>query len=107
MDGADNLSWRGTHCRGKMKESGITHWTAPNTGATNESGFTALPCGFHHPYGSFYNLGINTDLWSSTLSNIYTNVVFVRFLSNTSATVTYPENGVKISGFSVRCIRDQ
>ncbi|MBI4648201.1 MAG: hypothetical protein HY738_16860 [Bacteroidia bacterium] len=27
---------------GKMKEIGTTHWTSPNTGATNESGCTAL-----------------------------------------------------------------
>jgi hypothetical protein len=28
-----------------MKEAGTAHWTSPNTGATNESGFTGLPGG--------------------------------------------------------------
>ena len=41
----------------KMKETGTTYWNSPNTGATNSSGFTALPGGYSHLYVSIYNIG--------------------------------------------------
>jgi len=54
---------------GKMKETGTTHWwspnTEPNTGATNESGFTSLPCGFRGE-GGFGGIGYLGFWWSST-----------------------------------------
>ena len=54
---------------GKMKETGTSHWTSPNTGATNESGFTALPGGYRSGDGAFDYIGGNGDWWSSTQSN--------------------------------------
>ena len=38
---------------GKMKETGTAHWANPNTGATNESGFTGLPGGIRVTTGSY------------------------------------------------------
>jgi uncharacterized protein (TIGR02145 family) len=35
---------------GKLKEEGSFHWGYPNVGASNESGFTALPAGFYIAY---------------------------------------------------------
>src|SRR5574344_2998326 len=42
---------------GKLKETGTTHWDSPNTGATNETGFTALPGGYRTNLGFFNNIG--------------------------------------------------
>ena len=42
---------------GKLKETGTVHWEAPNTGATNESGFTGLPGGARNWAGTFSGLG--------------------------------------------------
>ncbi len=50
---------------GKLKESGTAHWKAPNTGANNESGFTALPGGLYH-YINFGYAGEMGFYWSST-----------------------------------------
>jgi uncharacterized protein (TIGR02145 family) len=36
-------NYLGTKAGGKIKDAGTAHWTSPNEGATNESGFTALP----------------------------------------------------------------
>jgi uncharacterized protein (TIGR02145 family) len=88
---------------GKMKEAGTAHWNSPNTGATNESGFTALPGGYRTNTGAFSNLGINGFWWSSTERG--TPNAWYRRLH-------YHPSGVgrgttdKESGFSVRCVRD-
>jgi uncharacterized protein (TIGR02145 family) len=53
---------------GKMKSVGTTRWTTPNTGATNESGFTGLPGGYRVTNGTFYTIRYSGLWWSSTQS---------------------------------------
>lgn len=50
---------------GKLKEEGTTHWAAPNTGATNESGFKALPGGYLDHW-NFEGLGHQATFWSTS-----------------------------------------
>ncbi len=89
---------------GKLKETGTTHWASPNTGATNESGFTALPGGYRFSNGTFYHIGDFGNWWSSTEANI-ANDAWIRAMrydnSAVSKTGSYEENG-----YSVRCVRD-
>jgi uncharacterized protein (TIGR02145 family) len=85
---------------GKLKETGTSHWIVPNSGATNSSGFAALPGGSHYYQNS---VGVNGNWWSITVDDAtfargrgldyyYTNVSF---------------NGYdKKSGFSIRCVKD-
>ena len=88
---------------GKMKETGTTHWNGPNTGATNESDFTALPGGYRDWTGVFYNKGYWAYFWSSTY--ISSDDAWIRNLSyfDSEAHRYYK---FKRCGFSVRCVRD-
>ena len=89
---------------GPMKETGTTHWTSPNTGATNASGFTGLPGGTRDGNGGGFGLiGDNGSWWSSTEGST-TNAWF-RDLGYGYAGIGRNSFG-KRSGFSVRCIRD-
>jgi uncharacterized protein (TIGR02145 family) len=91
---------------GKMKEAGTGHWSAPNEGATNESGFSALPAGRQY-HESFWFLGEYTNIWSSTeyITNEDTDVVWSRYMSFSLEQLnrfTYK----KYYGLSVRCLKD-
>jgi len=89
---------------GAMKST--TGWAAPNSGATNSSGFTGLPGGLRGtPFGigSFNQINFQAHWWSSTENNILTGksrAVFYNTPSITSSNVN------KTSGCSVRLIKN-
>jgi len=89
---------------GKLKESGITHWLEPNAGATNESGFTALPGGTRYTNGLFFTIRKIGYWWTYTGSDAYYNGWY-RSMSSTNRTVNRNYSDFT-NGFSVRCIRD-
>ena len=88
---------------GKMKETGTTHWNSPNTGATNSSGFTALPGGYRNTNGNFGSKGYSGRWWSATEYSS-TDAWYRRLSSNHDGVYRY--SYVKERGFSVRCVRD-
>ena len=100
---ADATSWRGTDEGGKLKEAGTTHWSPPNTGATNESGFTALPGGYRNLSGYFNHMGLIAYFWSST-EYFSTNAWYRDLHYYNSQVGRYDFN--KHYGFSIRCVRD-
>jgi uncharacterized protein (TIGR02145 family) len=88
---------------GKLKETGTNHWTIPNTGATNESGFTALPGGSRDWGCPFRLIGSYGNWWTSTEDDVLSG--YYRFLYNTGTDIANPPN-YKVSGLSVRCVKD-
>ena len=88
---------------GKLKETGTIHWLAPNNGATNESGFTAVPAGNRDFYGSFLGIGYYVYWWSS--SEYGTSLAWYRYPYYTDSNVTSYVTG-KSYGLSVRCLKD-
>ncbi len=90
----------GAAAAGKLKEVGIKHWSVPDAGISNETGFTALPGGQRYTGGTFDSLGTAGYFWTSTGVAPATarNMVI-------SSTVT-SEIKSKWDGYSVRCIRN-
>ena len=88
----------------KMKEKGVIHWSSPNTGATNSSGFTGLGGGgyFQSPY-FFFELYLYACFWSSTKST--TTDAHYRFLYY-DALYFADDTYFKTNAFSVRCLRN-
>ena len=89
---------------GKMKETGTAHWLHPNTGATNSSGFTALPGGYRNYSGSFYDLTYYAYFWSSTETS--STFAWFRNLTYNYEDVDRKRNYFKTNGFSARCVKD-
>ena len=99
-----SVTWRGVDCGGKLKETGTTHWNSPNTGATNSSGFTALPGGNRGFDGSFLTLGDFGAWWSSSPDE--PSLSLHRELYYNGAGV-YRHSSDESFGFSVRCLKGE
>jgi uncharacterized protein (TIGR02145 family) len=83
----------------KLKETGTTHWRSPDIGATNESGFTALPGGIRFSEGWLSNFGEYVYWWSAPGS-------WIRFLGFDISKIYRHDRFSLQYGISVRCIKD-
>lgn len=89
---------------GKMKESGIAHWSSPNTGATNSSGFTGLPGGGRFPNGTFSSLDFYAGQWWSASEYSASSSWYRLLFYNTTDVNGF--SAFKSCGFSVRLVRN-
>jgi len=86
---------------GSMKSMSL--WNTPNLGASNYSGFTALPGGARYSVdGAFYDMGNYGGFWSTNTFSSGRN----RLLSNSSTGVYLDSYTDEACGLSIRCIKD-
>jgi uncharacterized protein (TIGR02145 family) len=87
---------------GKLKFAGTAYWNSPNTGATNESGFSALPSGYLLN-GSFRYIRNLVYFWSTTQYSYFS--AYDRHLNYYLASLN---RGIviKTDGLSIRCLKD-
>lgn len=88
---------------GKLREADTLHWANPNTGATNEAGFTGLPGGYRVSGGTFTSIRVYGYWWCSTQSG--TTVSWDRAMYYNDRKV-YRGDDNKTHAFSIRCVKD-
>ncbi|MBI5539842.1 MAG: T9SS type A sorting domain-containing protein [Bacteroidia bacterium] len=95
------ISLLGTDEGGNLKETCTSYWWAPNSGATNLTGFSGLPGGDTWN-GVFEDFGQSAYFWTSTEPFF---MAWVHAL-NYSLTVVGRSSYAVESGFSCRCVKD-
>ncbi len=99
----------GTDQGGKLKEAGLNLWLSPNYGATNSSGFTALPGGMRSGLAGydFDAVGTGGTWWTDTQADptLKADAAWCRVVANNTAKI-YRGALSKKHGFSVRCVQD-
>jgi len=88
---------------GPLKETGTRYWASPNVGATNESGFTALPGGSRLDSTGFNDNGTRGYWW--TTGESFAHFGWFRTMSYDESTLK-PAYTSKTTGLSIRCIKD-
>lgn len=91
---------------GKLKEADTVHWDSPNIDATNETGFTALPCGTrNYSSAQYIGLGNQVHFWAD-FEHLSNTTRAARFYIFNYQGILQMDYGDKNFGNSVRCLRD-
>lgn len=88
---------------GALKEIGTTHWTTPNLGATNSSGFTGLPGGYRFSDGSFNTVNNYGYYWTATETNATQGWYRTTRYTQADFNLNFTN---KAAAFSVRILKD-
>jgi uncharacterized protein (TIGR02145 family) len=89
---------------GKLKEIGFYNWLSPNTGATNEVNFTALPGGFRSKHGTFEGVGEVFNFWTTTREPLI-ELADNRRIYDNSAELDWWGDEFEL-GYNIRCMRE-
>ncbi|MBM3913174.1 MAG: hypothetical protein FJ351_01880 [Sphingomonadales bacterium] len=99
--------WQSSTAGGALKSTAMQPtpggWNSPNLGATNSSGFTALPGGLRFDNGVFNSMTNYGYWWSSSVSS--GSNAWSRDLDYDNSSIGRYSN-IQAYGFSVRCCRD-
>jgi uncharacterized protein (TIGR02145 family) len=87
---------------GKIKETGVTLWLSPNTGASNISGLSGRPSGRRSNFGGFNEIGSQMVWWSATEALAGAQALFTTTGSAASELAPVPVT----QGLAVRCIKE-
>lgn len=93
---------------GRLKTTGtlsdsLGFWNAPNTGASNQSGFSGQPAGTRSFTGSFIDLSAKS-LWWTTTEDVNIGSLHWYILNNSA--IFFNDRESKRAGLSVRCVKD-
>jgi len=103
LDLIDQERGAATGVGGQMKESGTLHWASPNSGATNASGFMALPGGQRNGYGVFMSVG-SEGIWHTSTAYDPGNSIRRRLGYGVSTINRYYT--WNICGYGLRLVKD-
>jgi uncharacterized protein (TIGR02145 family) len=99
-------AYLGTDAGGKMKEAGTTHWSAPNTGATNSSGFNALPSSYTWDHGTGSGApNVTAYFFTATENSSTANIAHVLH-HDSQQTAKLALLKATNYGTAVRCVKD-